>query len=207
MNDDVAAALLALSGRHPFDRALAEPGRILGRALFHGVGDERGHGGAAAGQHAEDETDHRSAQDGQPGPEPLEAGRQGLPERQYGGLWPEPVLQVVEDLTDAEQAHRDDDEVDPVRQLVAAEGEPGGADDQVEPDGGEDETHAGRGDALDQGAVAQGGDQEDADQGEDGVLGRSELQCEVGDEGRDEGQQDDRPGAADEGADRGDAQG
>ena len=47
------------------------------------------------------------------------------------------LLEVVEDLADAEQAHRDDDEVDPVVELEAVEGEAVGAGEAVAADGGQ----------------------------------------------------------------------
>ena len=61
MNDEVAAALFAVSGRgDAFDRAAAEPFRVPGAALLQRVGGERGEHRAAAGQDAEDEAEHAS---------------------------------------------------------------------------------------------------------------------------------------------------
>ena len=90
-----------------------------------------------------------------------------------------PLLEVVEDLADAEQAHRDDDEVDAVGELQAVEGEAGGAGEAVAADGGQQQADR-RGDQrLELVAAADGGDQQDAEQRQRGVLGRAEVQREA----------------------------
>ncbi len=67
MNDEVAAALFAVSGAAtPSIAPLPEPLGLLGPALLDRVGDQRRQRRAAAGQHAEHEADHRAATDGAP---------------------------------------------------------------------------------------------------------------------------------------------
>ena len=61
MNEEVAAALLAVSGEAtPSTAPLPKRCGLLRDALLHGVGDEGGHRRAAAGQDAQDEADHAS---------------------------------------------------------------------------------------------------------------------------------------------------
>ena len=50
------------------------------------------------------------------------------------------VFEVVEDLADPEQPHRDHDEVDAVGELQAVEREPGRTGEAVAPDGGQQQT-------------------------------------------------------------------
>ena len=118
-----------------------------------------------------------------------------------------PLLEVVEDLADAEEAHRDDDEVDAVGELQAVEGEADRAGEAVPADGGQQQAD-GRGDQrLELVAVADRGDQQDAEQRQRGVLRRAEVQREARHDRRQQRQPDDRDGAADEGADGRDAEG
>src|SRR5687767_7267887 len=117
-----------------------------------------------------------------------------------------PMLEAVEDLGQSEQAHGDDDEIDAVVDLLAAEGESGGADERVESDGRQEQTHTRGGDALDEGAVAERGYQEQSDDRQDRVLGGPELQGRVRDEWCDKGEEHDRGRPTDERPDRRDAE-
>ena len=80
-----------------------------------------------------------------------------------------PSLEVVEDLTDAEQAHRHDDEVDAVGELEAVEGEPACAAEAVASDRGQEQAEGGRHQRLEHVAAADGGDQEDTEEREQGT--------------------------------------
>ena len=117
------------------------------------------------------------------------------------------LLEVVEDLADPEEAHGDDDEVDPALELEGVEGEAVGAGEAVAADGGQQEPHRGGDEGLDRVAVADGGDEQDAEQGEGGVLRRAEVEGVAGDDRAEQRQSDDRHGGAEEGADRRDAEG
>jgi len=67
MNDVCAAALLALSGAaHAFNRAAAEPLRMLGDALLERVSGKRRDDRATARQNAKQRADQRAATDGAP---------------------------------------------------------------------------------------------------------------------------------------------
>lgn len=64
MNDDVAAALLAVSGAAtPSTAPRPKRSGFLDRFFSGRVGDQRGQHRASAGQHAEDEADHRPPPD------------------------------------------------------------------------------------------------------------------------------------------------
>ena len=104
-------------------------------------------------------------------------------------------------------AHGDRHEVNAVRQDQVAEGEAFGAGEGVASDGGEQQAERGRNQGLELGAVADGGDEQDAQQCQRGVLRRAEVQGEAGHERSEERESDDGDGAADERADGGDAQG
>ena len=118
-----------------------------------------------------------------------------------------PLLEVVEDLPDTEQAHRHDDEVDAVGQLQAVEGEPGGAAEVVAADGGQQQTDGSGDHCLELVPAADGGHQQDAKQRQGGVLRWSEVQGDAGDDRGQQREPDDRDGRAHKRADRRDTQG
>ena len=86
------------------------------------------------------------------------------------------LLEVVEDLADAEEAHRDDDEVDPALQLKGVEGEAIGAGEAVAADGGQQQSDRGGNQGLHRVAAADGGNEQDAEQSECRVLRRAEVE-------------------------------
>ena len=193
MNDDVAAALFArLRGGDALDGAAAEALGILRASLLGGVGRERGEDRAAAGEDAEEEADDRAAADGAGRLAQVLAGGPDVGDRGGDVHLAVPRLEVVEDLADAEQAHRDDDEVDAVGELEAAEGVAPCPAEGVPSDGRQEQAE-GRGDqGLEHVAAADGGDEEDTEEGERGVLRRAEVERDLGHEGREQGESDDR---------------
>ncbi len=120
-----AAALLAASG--PATPSMAPlpnaPGRFEMR-LLDGVGRERGDHRAAAGQHAEEEAQDRAAHDR---PVARRSSPRGVGHRlpmraETISRWML-LLEIGEDLGDAEQPHDDGHEADAVEQLQAVEGQ------------------------------------------------------------------------------------
>ena len=124
MNEVCAAALLAeLWPGHALDRALAEPARILGDLLLQRIARKRGEHRPATRQNAEQRTQAGAAQNRAPGivkilaawPQIFELGAE-LRARQRR------LLEVADDLDDAEQPDHQRHEIDPVPQFGDAEG-------------------------------------------------------------------------------------
>src|SRR5688572_21948685 len=91
-----------------------------------------------------------------------------------------PFLEIVQDLTYAEQAHRDGDEVQPVGEGEAVEGETLGSGEHVASDDREQKTDNGGDQRFEASADADGGHEQDAEYGEDRVFGRAEAERELG---------------------------
>src|SRR2546425_9902763 len=87
---------------HPGDRAVAEALRRPAELLFQRVGDKRGNDGAAAGQHADQEAEHRTARDRGRGLPPLLPAPQQPAALRLEALRLDALLGVGEDLAGAE---------------------------------------------------------------------------------------------------------
>ena len=188
MNDDVAAALFARLRRgDALDRALAEPLGVPGPLLLHRVGGQRGQHRAAAGQDAEDEAEHRAAADRAAGlpqvrrgwarrwrPSPARCTRGGAPRGCRGSRRGRtgPSRSGTKSRPSASDRLPKVNRSPPVkasRPTVASSRPTRGGDERLEP-----------------AAAADGGDEQDAEQRERGVLGRAEVEREPGDQRRDE---------------------
>ena len=144
MNDDVAAALLAVSG--------AATPSMAPRPNRSGVLETR-FSTAYAASEASTAPPPGSTPRTKPITEPrpiapedcLRSSREGQMLATAAGhvRLAVALLEVVEDLADAEQAHRDDDEVEAVGELQAVEGEPAGAGELVAADGGQQQPERG----------------------------------------------------------------
>jgi hypothetical protein len=117
-----------------------------------------------------------------------------------------PLFEVVEDLTDAEQSHRDDDEVDAVGEVQAVECETRCAAEGIATDGGQQQSEAARDHRLELVAAADGRDEQHAEQCQRGVLRRSEVEGDLGHDRRQQRQPDDRDRRSDKGTDGGDTE-
>ena len=207
MNDDVAAALLAVSGAATPSMA-PRPNRsgVFETRFSTAYAASDDHHRATAGEHAEEEADHRAAADRAGGlPEVLARGPD-VGDRGGHVRLPVARLEVIEDLADAEQTHRDDDEVEAVGELQAVEGEARCIGERVATDGGEQQPDRGGDHGLDRVAAADGGDEQDAEQGEGGVLGWPEVEGPARHQRSGEAEHDDRDRGPDERADGGDTE-
>ena len=204
MNEVWAAALLALSG--PATPSIAPWPNSCGRArepLLHRVGGEGGEHVAAAGQHAEDRAERGAAQHRRGDAAELLAGqpevRDALDHHVAGRL----VLEVAQDLGDAEDADRDRDEVDAGVELEEAEGEARRAGVDVLADHAEQQAEHDHRQRLEDRAVRERdrGDEAEHDQRE--VLGRAEVQRGAGERRGGEREDEGGDGAGEERAERG----
>src|SRR4029079_11867677 len=97
------------------DGALAEAGRILGHLLLERVARERGEHGAAAGQDPEQRAEDRAAQRRLPRIDEIARARpQVAHARADGGALGVALLEIADDLDDAEQADDQRQEIDAV---------------------------------------------------------------------------------------------
>ena len=125
MKPPPAAALLAASGpATPSIAPLPNFSGVFETRFSMRVGQERGDHRAAARQHAEHEAEHRAARQ-RPGAllPVLRATAAGRVMRSREHLARELLLEVDEDLGDAEQAHDDRHQADAVDQLHPVEGQ------------------------------------------------------------------------------------
>ena len=124
--DELALCIGIVGGFRPrdaLDRALAEAGRVLRQLLLDHVGRERRNRWSGAGQHAEERSDPRAAQDGK------ERGLEVFPRRQqarhlrgeFAPLFR--AAEIADDLGNGEHADGDHDEADAVGQFGEAEAE------------------------------------------------------------------------------------
>ena len=113
------------------------------------------------------------------------------------------MLQVGDDLADAEQSHGDDHEADAVRELGHAEGEAGRAGVDVGADHAEQQAEDDHPEGVQDRAVRQHDRGHEPEGHEREVLGRAEAQGDLGQRRREERDQDRRDGSGEERADRG----
>ena len=106
------------------DGAVAELVLVLGEPLLDAVRQERRDLGAAGGQRAQREAEHRAAQPRPPGPRPVLAAHPRLADRDDVRVAVPQPAGHPQRLADREQADRHDDDVDAVEQLRDAEGVP-----------------------------------------------------------------------------------
>ena len=208
MKEVCAAALLAdLGAGDALDGALAEVLRALRELLLDRVGGEGGEDVPAAGQDAEHRAEDGAAHDGRGDAAELRAGepevRDPLDHHVAGGL----VLEVSQDLGDAEDADGDGDEVEAGVELEEAEGEARRAGVDVLADHAEQQAEHDHRQRLEDRAVGEGdrGDEAEDDQRE--VLRRPEVQRGAGERRGGEGEDEGRDGAGEEGAERGGGEG
>jgi len=102
-----------------------------------------------------------------------------------------PLFEVVEDFAQAEDAHGDRHEINSVGQFQVAEGEAAFAGEDVPADRCQQQADGGGDECLGLGTVADGGDQQDAEQCERRVFGRAEVEGKARHDGRQEGQAND----------------
>jgi hypothetical protein len=151
-------ALLAASGPATPSIALAELLLVAAELALGGVGEERRHLGAAGGQRAEREADAGAPQPrapralhvlaGHPVPAPLELVLR-LHELLVAVAGAQP-RRHVQGLADREEPHRHDHDVDPVAELVDAEGQPRLAGQLVDPHEADQQADGERDEAADQ---------------------------------------------------------
>jgi hypothetical protein len=145
----------------------------------------------------------RAAQDGGDHPPPILAGRHQAGDLGDGQFAPAFVLQVGDDVADAEHAHGDDDEVDAVGQLHHAErvalraGVDVGAD---QPEQQAQDDHAQR---VKDGAVGEDDRGYEAQHHQGEIFCRAEPQGQIGEKGCEEGDQQGADRACEEGRDGG----
>ena len=201
MKEVCAPALLAdPAPQHPRWR-LAELGPVGRDFLFHGVGGEGGQHGAAAGQDAEERAKRGAAQHGTD--DPLEVG---LGEHQAADVFDHHaagmlVLQVAQDLAQAEDAHAERHEVQSVSHFRHVEGEALGAGFDVAADQTQQQAQHDHGEGLEQRAAGQchGSDQPQHHQ----RIPRTELKRHIRQRRGRDGEQDGRHRASEEGAESG----
>ena len=111
---------------HPFNRALAEAGRVFGNLLFDGVGGKGRQSGTTTGQNAHDRTDagaaHRRREGGF---EVFPTGEEvfQLLADDHARFRP---FQILDDFGQAKKAHRDGNETQAVGAFRDIEGHPRG---------------------------------------------------------------------------------
>ena len=116
-----------------------------------------------------------------------------------------PLLEVVEDLADAEQAHGHHDEVDAVGELQAVERETGSAAEAVAADGGQQQADAPAISALSLLPLPMVATSSTPSSASAAYSGGPKSSATLGDHRRQQRQADDRDRRADEGSDGGDA--
>ena len=204
MNDVCAAALFADSGDgDPLDGAVAELLGALAEPLLDRVGAERGEHVPGAGQDAERRPEHGATGDRRGDAAEVLARRPQVRDRLRDDAPRLLVLEVPQDLGDAEQADRHRDEVDALEQLANAEREAWRAGVDVLADRAEQETQDDHRQRLGRRATCERdrGDQPEHDEAEE--LGRSEGQGHPRQRRREEDENERREGARDERADGG----
>ena len=204
MNEVWAAALLALSG--PATPSMApwpNSPRVPREALLDRVGGEGRQHVAAARQHPESRAERGAAQHGGGDAAELLAGqpevRDALDHDVAGRL----VLEVLEDLGDAEDADGHRDEVDAGVELEEAEGEARGAGVDVLADHAEQQPEHDHGQRLEDRAVRQRDRGDEAEDDEREVLRRPEAERGAGERRGGEREDEGGDGAGEEGAERG----
>jgi hypothetical protein len=186
---------------------MAELLGVLGELLLHRVGQERGNLCSTRGDGAEGKADQGAAQPGLPGAPPVFAVHPGTVDvDDLGGITAQ-VRGDPERLADREQAHRDHDDVDPVSELGDAEGEPLLAGGRVDADRADEQSDAERSEAPDLRRPQHRGHGDEGQHHDREVVRRAELDRELDDLGRDEGQREGADGARDERPDRRGGQG
>ena len=208
MNDVCAAALLADSGAAtPSMAPLPNLSGVLEMPLLQAVRREARQHVPAAGEDAEQRTHGGAAQDRHPDapevvlgePEPLH-----LLGHEDGVV---ALLEVADDLGDAEQADGQGHEVQAAVELADPEREPGNGGELVLADGAEQQPEHDHGERLDRRPAGQGNGGQEAQDHDGEVVRRTELQ-----RGRREWRSEQRHchgghGAGEEGAEGGSGQG
>src|SRR5262245_36265517 len=184
---------------HAFDLAAAEPLAVLRHALGDAVAHERGRR-RARGTDAHPASDHAGAQRRHPVARKLrpsleydlriDAGRAALEAQSF--------LDGEQDLADAEQADHRDEEVEPVKQLGEAEGQPQLAGHAVQSHGCERKADHHRGHRLEWRLLAHADEAAEGEKIDPELFRRSELQGKFGYQGRNERDQDHRKQRTDE---------
>ena len=207
MKEVCAAALLADFGpRHAFDRALAE---ALGRArdlLLDRIGGERGEDVAAARQDAEQGAKRGAAQYRRCDAAQILPARHEAAEVADRHVTLVLLLEIAQDLGDAEHADGDGDEVDAVGELEPAEREPLLAGVDVGADQPEQQPEHDHGERLEDRAVRERDRRDQAEDHEREVFGGAELEGDRGQRRREQHQDQGRDRAGKERAERGGGQ-
>src|SRR5690606_7576211 len=193
------AVVAGSGGCHAFHFAFAEIGPVRRPAARFAIGDERGGGGAGAGNGANYHTDQAAANDAFHAA--LELGKA---EADPFGLDLDMGLGFLEvelhDFRDGKQPDQQRDEGDAIHQVVVLEGQALGAVDHVQADGRQENAQAGRNQALDHRVARHGNDhgQRETDQPEE--LRGPEVERDLGQVG---GKEDQRNVRDEVGDDRG----
>ena len=111
------------------------------------------------------------------------------------------VLQVEHHVGDAEERHGERHEAEPVAELGQAEGEADDAGIHVGADEAEQDAEAHHGDGLDERAARQHNRGDETEHHQREIIRRTELERELGERRREEGDHQRRDAAGDEGAD------
>ena len=173
-----------LGAGDPLDRALAELAvgpPATGQLALGDVGQE-GRRLRTAGRHrAEREAERRAAQPGSPGAPPVVAAHERLPGRDHVDRLAPQVGGRPHRLAHGEDPDRDDHDVDAVRELEHAAGEPRLAGGEVQPDQPDRQAHEEADEAADLGGAQHAGDQHQREQHDREVRRRADLHRLLGD--------------------------
>ena len=192
-----------LGARHAADVALSEGGfcAFARELLLEGVGRKGREKRAAARQDAEEGSEQRSSGDRARRHLEVLLRREHALDLDGHEAARLADLEVLHDLREAVDAHRDRHEVDAVHQLVDAERVAQRARIDVRAHEAEDEAHEDHADGLEKRAVGEHHGAHEAEHHQAEVLGGAELEGELG-QGRREGRDQHRgEGARDEAAD------
>ena len=204
MNEVCAAALFAASGEATrLDRPVPELLGVLAEPLLDRVGAERGEHVAGPWQDAERRAEHRAASDRRGDAAEVLARRPQVRDRLRHDLARLLVLEIAQDLGDAEQADCHRHEVDALEQLAHTEREAGRSGVEVLADRAEQEAEDDHRQRLDGRAAGQGDRRDQPEHNQAEELGRAECQRDARQRRREEHQHERGNGAGDERADGG----
>ncbi len=176
-----APALLALSGAATPSIAPLPNSFGIGRdLLLERIGPERREQRAAARQDAEQRAEGRAAQDRHHDALEVFAARHQAGDLRHGDFAVHRIAEIGDDLADAEHAHGQDDEVQPVAEFRNVEAVARHAGIDVRTDEAEQEAEQDHAERMQQRAVRQhdGGDEAEHHQRE--IFGRPEFQGNAG---------------------------
>ena len=176
MNEVWAAALLAASGAAtPSTAPLPNSPGFLRELLLQRIGREGAQRRSAARQHAEQRTERGAAQDGRDGSADLLARRPQASRLLMAPVRFQVLLEIDDDLGDAEQAHGDRREVDAVAEFRNVEGEALGAGVDVGADQAEQQAEEHHGDRLGHRAAGQHDGRDEAERHQGAIVGGPEF--------------------------------